>query len=138
MPGPKGLLQEKFQRTADPVEAEDSHEWANMSYGDSTPIRKIYKPSRNEHYGSDETGAPDEGSFTMANLNYMPPGHFIDNQEPPVTERSYKYVAAGQTDVSNRVSPKMMKAGFLPNQMSPVDDMYNNEHVEEFYGEAKA
>src|SRR5882762_1924215 len=129
MPGPKGLLQEKFQRTADPVETEDSHEWSNPNgFAKEFSIRKVYKPSRNEHYASEQGFASDEGSFTMANLNYMPPGMFIDNQEPMVTERAYRYSAAGQTDVSNRVSPKMLKAGFLPNQMSPVDDMYNNEH----------
>lgn len=136
MPGPKGLLQEKFQRTAEQEKPED-HEWANpSSFGDKFSIRKVYQQSKSLFYGSDETGAPDQGSFYDAKFNKMPPGMFIDNAEPMVTEHPFKYVAAGESDVSNRVDATMMKHGFKPNQMSPVDDMYNNEHVEEFYGEA--
>ena len=131
MPGPKGLLQEKFQRTAEPEKPQE-HEWGNFNR-----VRKVYQPNKSEHYESSKVGAPDMATFDDYKLNYMPPGMFIDNQEPMVTERPYSYVPAGESDVSNRVSPKMMKDGFLPNQMSPIDDMYNNEHVEEFYGEAK-
>lgn len=136
MPTNKGLMQEKFQRTADQVQAEDSHEWANMSYGDTTHIRKIYKPSRNEFYASDETGAQDEGSFTDPRLNYMPPGMFIDNQEPMVTERPYKKTDAGVTDVSKDTTSHAMRKGFTLYPFSGTDDLYTNEHKEEFYGEA--
>jgi hypothetical protein len=137
MPGPKGLLQEKFQRTAKIPNDDDGNSWIKTNEEFQSRVRKVYEPVYSEHYESSKVGAPDIASFDDAKLNYMPPGMFIDNNNPSPTERPYKYVAAGQSDVSNRVSPKMMKDGFLPNQMSPVDDMYNNEHVEEFYGEAK-
>src|SRR3979490_325100 len=97
----KGLMQEKFQKTA-PSEPQELHEWANMSYGDTTHIRKIYRPNRSEFYESDKTGAPDEGNIRDYKLNYMPPGMFIDNQEPMVTERAYRFSAAGASDVSNK------------------------------------
>jgi hypothetical protein len=135
MPGPKGLLQEKFQQTVEQEPPED-HEWANMSYGDSTPIRKIYKPNPETYYHV-KSGAGADADIHDAQFNYMPPGMFIDNQEPPVTERAYKHVAAGSTDVSDQVDSKMMRKGFTLDPMSPVEDMFNNEHVEEFYGEVK-
>lgn len=133
----KGLLAEKFQRTMEQEKPED-HEWANpRNFADNYSIRKVYQPSKSLFYESDKTGAPDEGNFYDAQFNYMPPGMFIDNQKPMVTERPYKYVAAGATDVSNKTDAGMMKYGFDRQNMTPVDDMYNNEHVEEFYGEAK-
>lgn len=136
MPTNKGLLQEKFQRTA-PSRTEGPNEWANKSYGDGTSIRKIYQPNKSERYESEQSFAPDEGSFTDYKLNYMPPGMFIDNQEPQVTERPYKKTDAGVTDVSKDTTDRAMRKGFTLRPFSGTDDLYTNEHKEEFYGEAK-
>lgn len=138
MPGPKGVLQEKYQRTLIDPQNDGENQWANKSFGDTTHIRKIYKPSRPEYYENPETLFPGgQTGFSDPKFNYMPPGMFIDNQEPMVTERKYEYVAAGETDVTKDTTVSSMKYGFRRQNMTPVDDMYNNEHVEEFYGEAR-
>lgn len=137
MPGPKGLLQEKFQRTAEQEKPED-HQWVSAK-----SQRHVFE---HEYDNSDNNIHADAASMTDPDLlvnmkiprtNMLPPGMFIDNQEPYVTDKSIDYVAAGATDVSNKTDAGMMKYGYHRQNMTPVDDMYNNEHVEEFYGEAK-
>lgn len=85
---------------------------------------------------SSRPGAPKQANLRELDTNQMPPGMFIDNQSPNVNDHRMQYVAAGETDVSNSVNGAMLKKGYQRQEMSGTDDLYTNEHVEEFYGEA--
>ena len=121
---PKGLLQEKFQVTAErPTKA--SNEWASF---EST--RHASRPPETEYYAG-HLGP----SIRDSKLNYLPPGMDITNQV--LTEQnSMDLTMAGQTDESNAVNVANVRKGWIKRDFSPVEDMYTNEHVEEFYGEA--
>jgi hypothetical protein len=56
--------------------------------------------------------------------------------QTPNPAKDMPYVAAGSTDVSNSVNGAMLKKGYQRQNMLGTDDLYTNEHVEEFYGEA--
>ena len=116
MPMKKGLLQEKFQTTSNDPQTDGTDKWATFQSARSM---------NGEHRASD-----------VELFNYLPPGMDITNQ-PHTRQESMPLSIAGQTDVTNVVSVANVRRGWLRKDMSPVDDMYTNEHVEEFYGEAR-
>jgi hypothetical protein len=59
----------------------------------------------------------------------------ITNQ-PNTKQSSMPLSMAGETDESNAVNTANVRKGWIKRDFSPVEDMYTNEHVEEFYGEA--
>lgn len=107
---PKGLLQEKFQVTAERP-AKDSNSW-----------------------GTFESARVTSGTERDVG-NYLPPGMDITNQ-PNTKQPSMPLSMAGETDESNAVNTANVRKGWIKRDFSPVEDMYTNEHVEEFYGEA--
>ncbi len=107
---PKGLLQEKFQVTSD-NERKENHGWESF-----------------------ESARRTKGT-TQGVLNDLPPGMDITNQINS-DQPSMPLSMAGQTDESNAVTISNVRKGWIKRDFSPVDDMYTNEHVEEFYGEA--
>jgi hypothetical protein len=89
------------------------------------------KPPEKENYQG--LHAP---GFRDFKLNYLPPG--MDITEQVLTEQnSMPLSMAGETDESNAVNTGNVRKGWIKRDFSPVEDMYTNEHVEEFYGEAK-
>jgi hypothetical protein len=126
---PKGLLQEKFQRTMKP-EPPEPHEWATQE----SQRHAVHLEPLN--VTSDRPGASSMVDLQELKTNQMPGGMFIDNQNPQVNDHKMQYVAAGETDVSNSVDAAMLKKGYQRQNMHPADEMYTNEHTEEFYGEA--
>jgi hypothetical protein len=121
----KGLLSEKFQVTAErPAKASNS--WTSFE-----SARRASRPPETEYYAS-TNGGP---SIRDSKLNYLPPGMDITNQV--LTEQPQMPLSmAGQTDESNAVNTANVRKGWIKRDFSPVEDMYTNEHVEEFYGEA--
>ncbi len=103
----KGILQEKFQLAAR-GKTENGESWASFE-----SQRKTYSPT--------------------GKLNVMPPGMSVD----PTAETSMPLSLAGSSDESNGVKPSQLRKGFEHKDMSTVEDMYNNEHIDLFYGEAK-
>lgn len=67
---------------------------------------------------------------TRAQATYMPPGMNIG--EGYARDGGL----AGSTDASNSVNDSMLAKGYQRQNMSNTDEMYTNEHVEEFYGDA--
>jgi hypothetical protein len=110
------LLQEKFQTTSSDPQEDGTDRWATFA-----SARSVNGEHRNED---------------VAIFNYLPPGMDISNQ-PHKRIESMPLSIAGATDVTNVVSVPTIRRGWLRKDMSPVDDMYTNEHVEEFYGEAR-
>ena len=132
---PKGLSQEKFQVTAERPKRSD-REWSTFE----SQRRVITEDTR----GYDTSEAKKrtvlggiKAAFTAPITNRMPPGMDIENQKlaPPATVRDGGL--AGSTDESNSVNAAMLKKGFQHQNMRPEDEMFNNEHVELFYGEAE-
>lgn len=120
----KGILQEKFQLAAR-GKIEDGESWVSFE-----SQRKVYKTPRSEFY---EAAHDKSASFSDPKFNDMPDGMRVD----PTADVSMPLSLAGSTDESNGVKPSQMKKGFEHQEMSPVDDMYSNEHIDLFYGEAK-
>ena len=123
MPISKGLLAEKFQVTADEA-PKDSNSWANFE-----SVRTNSRPVETETYTGLYTTVRDP------KMNYLPPGMDITNQDLTF-QPEMPLSMAGQTDESNAVTQKNVRKGWIKRDFSPVEDMYTNEHVEEFYGEA--
>lgn len=100
---PKGLMQEKFQRTVREPKTNGSTRWATF---ESTRRTTAAKPT------------------------YMPPGMNIG--EGYAKDGGL----AGSTDASNGVNDSMLAKGYQRQNMHSADEMYTNEHTEEFYGDA--
>lgn len=135
---PKGLLQEKFQRTVPDPNTDGGNEWATQEsqrHAYDQPSQHYETSEPKKRYSRELWGAP-IADFDSPKTNDMPPGMFIDNQLPTVNDHNMQYGPAGSTDVSNSVDGKMLRKGFQRQEMRGTDDMYTNEHVEEFYGEA--
>lgn len=129
---PKGLLQEKFQVTAERPKRED-REWTSFESQRVThaiPERSIDTSDAKKR---NTLGGIDARIDTPMS-NQMPPGMGMRNQNP-VPGHRMPYSAAGESDVSDMVSRSMAK-GYTRIPMRGTDDLYTNEHVEEFYGEA--
>jgi len=120
----KGLLQEKFQVTAERPE-KSSNEWASF---EST--RMASRPPESVNY--EGFHGPSIRDYKM---NEMPCGHDITQQQLS-RQPQMPLSMAGQTDESNAVNVANVRKGWIKRDFSPVEDMYTNEHVEEFYGEA--
>jgi hypothetical protein len=125
----KGLLQEKFQRTVrnEPPELD---QWATQ---DSQ--RRVFEFS-NQRITHERVGAGSDADFDAPVTNRLPPGMWIDNQAPSMGHQIPDVGFAGATDVSNSVDQAMLKKGFQRQNLHPSDEMYTNEHTEEFYGDA--
>jgi hypothetical protein len=130
----KGLLQEKFQRTVDiPPRNDDGNRWVTQ---DSQRRVFVHPNSRITH---ERVGAGSDADFDTPVTNRLPPGMFISNQDisPDVAVGQVRDGGlAGSTDVSNSVDAAMLKKGFQRQHLEPSDEMYTNEHTEEFYGDA--
>lgn len=129
---PKGILQEKFQRTMQRP-AEEPKAW-------TTPkaVRRVVV-QESQHYapiGDKAAAAGKQAEFDAPRTNRMPPGQEIMDQ---VQSRQYEqpYSNAGATDESNSVNAAMLIKGYQRQQMRPEDEMYNDEHEELFYGTAE-
>jgi len=124
---PKGLLQEKFQRTM-PNERKENHEWRSFE-----SVRRSSSMGSN-HYTTSEAKKRFAGSeltdFDAPKTNIMPVG--MGQKNVNVKDGGL----AGSTDESNSVNAEMLGRGYQRQNMRPDDDMYTNEHVEEFYGDA--
>ena len=132
MPRGKGLLQEKFQVTAEP-RAKRDHAWTSFESQRDT------RAQEEQHYAvpSSEKRMAIGGAladFDAPRTNRMPPGMNINNQTQ-TPNMPQPRSAAGETDVSDMVSSSM-RNGFTRIPMMGTDDLYTNEHTEEFYGEA--
>jgi hypothetical protein len=68
--------------------------------------------------------------------NEMPPGMNLAKQRN-TPDRDMPMSLAGRTDVTDDVGNDSLHRGYSRKQMRPTDDMYTNEHVDAFYGEAK-
>jgi hypothetical protein len=109
-----GLVQEKFQTIA-PREKPEEHEWVTDASARRTK------------------GTP---SGKAALFNALPPGADLDDQA--VREvNSMPESLAGETDVSEDTNRASLQEGYSRLSMRPTDDMWTNEHVDAFYGEAK-
>lgn len=121
-------MQEKFQQIA-PRPAKGDNQWANFK--NNRVVSRLKDVSYPDTPG--ETGA--EG-FTDKLENAMPPGMFIDNQTG-LQGKFHPITLAGKTDEQNiregSLNDKTLRNGFFLSKMSPVDDMYTNEHVDGFY-----
>lgn len=120
---PKGLLQEKFQVTSEEG-PKDSNSWKSFD-----SVRTNSRPVETETYTGLYTTVRDP------KMNHLPPGMDITNQDLTF-QPEMPLSMAGQTDESNAVTVKNVRKGWIKRDFSPVEDMYTNEHVEEFYGEA--
>jgi hypothetical protein len=122
MPGPKSMMQEKFQVTAR-NERKENNSWASF---EST--RRVSRAPVETYSGKHTT-------IRDLHLNEMPCGHDITQQN--LTEQNpMRLSMAGETDETNAVNTANVRKGWIKRDFSPVEDMYTNEHVEEFYGEA--
>lgn len=130
----KGLSQEKFQVTAEPRKKRD-HQWATFE----SQRRVISEDTRS--YDTSEAKKRTviggiNAAFSAPITNRMPPGQEIMDQKLAPSFNVRDGGLAGSTDESNSVNAAMLKKGFQHQNMRPEDEMYNNEHVELFYGEA--
>lgn len=133
---PKGLLQEKFQRTVKRGPKED-HSWKSFESTRTTHDhpKQMYRtdPLR---AASVVGGCPPElTDFSAPKTNELPPGMNITHQGPGVGSTKDGGLA-GSTDVSNSVNDSMLMRGYQRQNMHSADEMYTNEHTEEFYGDA--
>lgn len=102
-----GLIQEKFQVQFEP-------------------------PSTDNQWASAASARRASGA---KNLNAMPPGQNIDDQQLANT-RTPTRTMSGETDVTKDWSPAYLKKGFRRFDVKPTDDSYTGEHTDTFYGEA--
>ena len=127
---PKGLLQEKFQRTLPDPQTDGSNDW--------TRVKRKVAPQDYMQVSSSRPGAGSAVDFESPVTNRMPPGMFVDNQPQADIRRMSNAHSnlAGSSDESNSVNAAMLHKGYQRQNMLGTDDLYNNEHTEEFYGEA--
>lgn len=123
----KGILQEKFQ-IAPKTPDENGESWADFE-----SVRKTYPTPGSEYYdATTRPGVPESASFSDPRFNQVPQGMSVD----PTADTSMPLSLAGESDVSNKVNPGMIKKGYHRGNMRPTDDQYNGEHIDLFYGEA--
>lgn len=132
---PKGLLQEKFQRTVTDPQTDGGNSWGSFKNARRTSAIPEGRVDTSEAKKRNVIGGID-AAIDYPKSNRMPPGQEINDQYSR-PGKDMPYVAAGATDVSNSVNGSMLKKGFQRQDMKGTDDMYTNEHTEEFYGEAK-
>lgn len=72
-------------------------------------------------------------------FNDMPPGQDIGNQRrcDPAEYQGFTNGFGGDTDVSGDVTHLSLATGYQRLPMAPTDDLYNDEHVDLFYGTVK-
>ena len=124
----KGLLQEKFQVTAPKNQPDNETQWA--SFEANRHVVELKERTYTSNKGAD---------LTEKITNMMPPGMFIDNQSPnfgkPFASQFSESPHVPHQGVQG-IEKDVLRKGFANEVMSPIDDMFTNEHVEEFYGEA--
>jgi hypothetical protein len=103
-------LAEKFQITV-PAAFEDGEAWADVN---STRIHEGVPPPK-----------------VAGRFNKMPPGYDATSKLD-----CFSSSLAGQSDVTNSITPESLEHGFLKKPMKGTDDQYGGEHIDLFYGDS--
>jgi hypothetical protein len=129
------LVQEKFQACLPDPKEDGENQWIS----DKQARAKKSMPGREGVQGGD--GASRFMS-NAAHFNALPPGADIEDQEV-CDIRRMGFTTAGNNpqgeavgDVTQDLNARSARTGFDRKSMRPTDDMYSNEHVDAFYGEA--
>lgn len=123
------LVQEKNECEFLPLDDDNGHTWKS----DRSARVKKGTPGREGRHGGDwPSKAMDDAVF----YNSLPPGSNLPDQEMG-DERVMRTVTAGTDDVTDNPKGRDFVKGYVDVTMKPTDDMYTNEHVDTFYGEAK-
>lgn len=133
----KGLLQEKFQISA-PRRPHPDNEWVmpdTQSHRSDMKWR-TYDNKNHDESVMGKTPLPITESVSVPITNDMPPGMFIDNQSPSTTDGFGYRFGDGPTGPEQVITQEDIRNGYRMETMSPIEDMYTNEHTEAFYGDA--
>ena len=123
-------LTEKFQIVPPPVNDEKEHQWA--SFNDQRVLANVRDTPDKVEFS--EYGGPSH--YMLSHNNEMPPGYDIDKQHGN-RDKFHAITIAGKTDEENLrerdLNGNVLKEGFFRHNMSPVEDMYTDEHRDDFY-----
>lgn len=105
-----------------------------MSLQEKFQITVLGKDTGDEPWVSRESQATNEGNPMPWNGEKFnkPPMINIDDGRTTYMPLSL----AGQTDVTDHLTPKALKDGFTKHEMKGTDDQYTGEHTDLFYGDA--
>ena len=134
-------MQEKFQITPRPEDDEHEHRWADFNK------QRVIAATRDsmDSIGHSRNRTADTPSnlpmtLAMSHNNEMPPGYHIDSQHgyKAGTPGPFKEIyLAGTKDVTDNPTSRDLINGFVMGRMSPVEDMYTEEHKDDFYDSVK-
>ena len=107
-------------------------------------VNEPLKPDAGDTWKSDSSARTRKGLQTRhdsgvynsyrADLNCLPPGMNIDDQEVKDIN-PMRTVTGGTDDVTDNPSGRDFSNGFVSLQLRPTDDMYTREHHDAFYDE---
>jgi hypothetical protein len=125
-----GIVQEKNQLEFGVPADDNGNTWTT----DRSARVKKGTPGREGRAGGDWQSKGMDNAVFYASL---PPGSDLTDQET-ADVRVMRTITAGTDDVTDNPSGQDFVKGYVDVQMKPTDDMYTNEHVDAFYGEAKS
>lgn len=130
-------MQEKFQITPRPQNDEKDNEWSE--FVDNRVVTWVKDRNEAIPYSPDRlvdlpSSAP--ADMRMSYNNEMPPGYHIHKQHG--YDNGYvgfkkKIYLAGTQDITDNPTNQDLINGFVKSEMSPVEDMYTEEHKDDFY-----
>lgn len=130
-------MQEKFQITPKP-ENDEPHlnQWAN--FNDQRVISSVKDTTDDVEFWAFDPSSPH--TYQLSHNNEMPPGYHIDHQHGHGNRfEGFKkeiYLAGTQDETDNPKGRDLIN-GFVLAKMSPVEDMYSEEHKDDFYDSVK-
>ena len=122
-------MQEKFQITPRPQDDEPSaHQWAD--FNKNRIIRHTRDTVDKVEFSEFEPSSPT--TYMLSHNKEMPPGYDIDSAHGEVSKFGKIYLA-GTRDATDNPTNQDLINGFVKSKMSPVEDMYSEEHKDDFY-----